>query len=53
MKFEKPELKVTLFTLKDVLTTSGGGQEEISAEGRLLEGSCDGTSADDLVPDCV
>lgn len=55
MKFEKPELKVTLFTLKDVLTASGGGNEnDVSAQTDTFnEGSCIGTMADDLIDDCV
>lgn len=54
MKFVNPELEITMFSVEDILTSSQGGSEsEVSALGRLMEGSCTGTAADDLVDNCV
>ena len=59
MKFVNPELEVTLFSVEDILTTSVPASEETDAptevnqKDSLMEGSCSGTAADNLLDDCL
>ncbi len=53
MKFEKPVMNVTMFSAEDILTTSGGPETTVSQAGYIMEGSCTGSAADNLLDDCA
>lgn len=52
MKFEKPVMNVTMFSAEDILTTSGEPETKSQA-GYIMEGSCTGSAADNLLDDCA
>lgn len=57
MKFVNPELEVTMFSVEDILTVSGGPETEapteLTAPGTYMEGECVGNASDNLVPNCL